>query len=325
MQDDLVELKTEPEDLPVYLFTGFLEAGKTKFIQETLEDKRFDGGERTLLIVCEEGEEEYAPDEFCSRRVTIRRVEDEEDFTTELLAQWEHDLAPERVLIEWNGMWLLDTLYGAMPARWVVYQEFFFADARTFLSYNTNMRQLVFDKLKSCQLAVFNRFDRKQDIMPWHKIVRAVNRSCDIAYEDTRGKVKYDDIVDPLPFDKRSPVIEIADRDYAIWYRDLNEELESYDGKTVRFKAQVATSDELEPGTIIVGRQMMNCCAADLQFAGLIAVGNPRGDLEDAQWVLLTAAIAVREHPGYTQPGPVLTIREIAPAEAPEEEVAAFY
>ena len=103
MQDDLVELQTEPEDLPVYLFTGFLEAGKTKFIQETLEDKRFDSGERTLLIVCEEGEEEYAPDEFCSKRVAIRRVEDEEDFTTELLAQWEHDTGAERVLIEWNG------------------------------------------------------------------------------------------------------------------------------------------------------------------------------------------------------------------------------
>lgn len=325
MQDDLVELQTEPEDIPVYLFTGFLEAGKTKFIQETLEDKRFDSGERTLLIVCEEGEEEYAPDEFCSKRVAIRRVEDEEDFTTELLAQWEHDTRAERVIIEWNGMWLLDTLYAAMPARWVVYQEMFFADARTFISYNTNMRQLVFDKLKSCQLAVFNRFDRKQDIMPWHKIVRAVNRSCDIAYEDMRGKVKYDDISDPLPFDKNAPVITIADRDYAIWYRDLNEELESYDGKTVHFKAQVATSDDLEPGTIIVGRQMMNCCAADIQFAGLIAVDNPRGDLEDAQWVELTATIAVREHPGYTQPGPVLTIREIAPADAPEDEVATFY
>ena len=31
--------------IPVYAFTGFLDAGKTKFIQETLEDERFNAGE----------------------------------------------------------------------------------------------------------------------------------------------------------------------------------------------------------------------------------------------------------------------------------------
>ena len=57
MKEDLTPMEQNP-DIPVYLFTGFMDAGKTKFIQETLEDKRFDTGERTLLIVCEEGEEE---------------------------------------------------------------------------------------------------------------------------------------------------------------------------------------------------------------------------------------------------------------------------
>lgn len=44
------------DDMPVYLFTGFLESGKTSFIDETLADKRFNNGQRTLLLVCEEGE-----------------------------------------------------------------------------------------------------------------------------------------------------------------------------------------------------------------------------------------------------------------------------
>ena len=52
----------ENRQIPVYLFTGFLEGGKTKFIQETLEDGRFNKGEPTLLLVCEEGIEEYAPE-----------------------------------------------------------------------------------------------------------------------------------------------------------------------------------------------------------------------------------------------------------------------
>ena len=47
-----------PAEIPVYLFTGFLEAGKTKFIQETLEDPRFNGDkEKTLLLLCERSEE----------------------------------------------------------------------------------------------------------------------------------------------------------------------------------------------------------------------------------------------------------------------------
>ena len=46
------------QQIPMYVFTGFLESGKTKFIQETLEDPRFNSGEKTLLLVLEEGEEE---------------------------------------------------------------------------------------------------------------------------------------------------------------------------------------------------------------------------------------------------------------------------
>lgn len=315
----------QPYAVPVYLFTGFLESGKTKFIQETLCDTRFDSGERTLLIVCEEGELEYEPEKFYSDDIAVRAVDDEEDFTEELLRQWEDETGCERVMVEWNGMWLLDTLYEAMPQHWAVLQEFMFADARSFLNYNTNMRQLVYDKLKSCELAIFNRFDPAQDIMPFHKIVRGANRSCEIAYEDESGKVRYDDIEDPLPFDIDAPLIEIGDLDYALWYRDLNEELESYDGKTVRFKGQVALSDELPEGTIVIGRQLMTCCADDIQFAGLIAVENPLTDLSGRDWVTLTAEVRVSAHPGYTKPGPVLHVKEIDHCQPPREEVATFY
>ena len=109
-------------ELPVYLFTGFLEAGKTKFIQETLEDSRFHKGERTLLVLCEEGVEEYAPEQFCAPNVFLRTVEDEADFTAENLSAMQRELNPERILIEYNGMWLLDTLYSNMPEGWIVAQ-----------------------------------------------------------------------------------------------------------------------------------------------------------------------------------------------------------
>ena len=225
-------------DIPVYLFTGFLEAGKTRFIQETLEDKRFCNGERTLLLVCEEGEEEYAPEQFADPAVFIRVLESQEQLSVDTLSRFVEETKAERVVIEYNGMWLLDALYAAMPEGWMVYQEFLFADATTFLSYNANMRQLVYDKLKSCELVVFNRFRPDMDKMAFHKIVRGASRRSDIAYEYPGGKVEYDDIQDPLPYDLNAPVVEIGDDDFAIWYRDMAEEPKNYEGKTVRVKCR---------------------------------------------------------------------------------------
>ena len=261
---------TEQRDMPVYLFTGFLEAGKTKFIQETLEDKRFCNGERTLLLVCEEGEEEYAPDEFAKGGVQIRVIQDQSELTTGDLLRFVKETRAERVLIEYNGMWMLDVLYAAMPENWTVYQEFMFADATTFLTYNTNMRNLVYDKLKSCELVVFNRFTPDMDKMTFHKIVRAASRRADIAYEAPDGNVVYDDIQDPLPFDVNAPIIEIGDDDYALWYRDMSEEPKKYEGKTVRFKAKTLKRKRLPPKTFVIGRHVMTCCVEDIQFAALV-------------------------------------------------------
>lgn len=322
MQEDIFDM---PQiEVPVYLFTGFLESGKTKFLQETLEDPRFNSGERTLLIMCEEGIEELSPDTFASSDVFIRYVDEVEDLSEGNLQRWLLEANAERVIVEYNGMWMLDDFYMNMPPNWAVYQEFMFADAGSFLTYNANMRQLCYDKLKSCELIVFNRFPKDADIMPFHKIVRAANRACDIAYESLDGSVKYDDIVDPLPFNKKAKLIEIADGDYAIWYRDLNEDLDSYHGKKVSFKAQVALSEDLEEDELIVGRQMMTCCADDIAFAGLIAVGNSRVDLENSQWIKLTASITIEEHPGYDRPGPVLKVIELSPCTPPAEAVASF-
>ena len=256
--------------IPVYLFTGFLEAGKTKFIQETLEEARFNQGERTLLLLCEEGVEEYEPDSFSGKNVFIEPIENEEDIQPEPLEALLKKHRAERVLVEYNGMWMLDSLYQRMPQAWVVAQEFLFCDTNTFLSYNANMRQLVYDKLRSCELVVFNRCGPAADRMAMHKIVRAANRRCDIAYEAPDGSVQYDEIEDPLPFDLNAPVVEIKDEDYALFYADLGENMEKYDGKTLRYKGIVVKSPRLGGDNFVFGRQLMTCCANDIQFTGVI-------------------------------------------------------
>lgn len=316
---------SKTKDVPVYLFTGFLEAGKTKFIQETLEDRRFCNGERTLLLVCEEGEEEYAPDQFADKSVYIRVVEEQSRLTSENLSRWLSETKAERVVIEYNGMWLLDALYTAMPEGWMVYQEFLFADATTFLSYNSNMRQLVYDKLKSCELVVFNRFNGSMDKMEYHKIVRAASRRCDIAYEYVGGKVEYDDIQDPLPFDLEAPIVEIGDEDYAEWYRDMSEEPKKYEGKTVRFKCRALVRKKLPEKTFIVGRHVMTCCVEDIQFAGLVCQWDGAETVQDDSWMILTAKINFKFNRAYGKKGPVLTYIDAALCDAPEQPVATFY
>ena len=316
---------SKTKDVPVYLFTGFLEAGKTKFIQETLEDRRFCNGERTLLLVCEEGEEEYAPDQFADKSVFIRVVESQDQLTGENLSRWLRETRTERVVIEYNGMWMLDLLYSAMPEGWMVYQEFLFADATTFLSYNSNMRQLVYDKLKSCELVVFNRFNGSMDKMDYHKIVRAVSRRCDIAYEYVGGKVEYDDIQDPLPFDLNAPIVEIGDDDYAEWYRDMSEEPKKYEGKTVRFKCRALVRKKLPEKTFIVGRHVMTCCVEDIQFAGLVCQWEGADTVQDDSWMILTAKINFKFNRAYGKKGPVLTYVDSVLCQAPEQAVATFY
>lgn len=313
------------KDVPVYLFTGFLEAGKTKFIQETLEDKRFNNGERTLLIVCEEGEEEYDVSTFSAPNVFIRILDGLEELTMQNLREWLAKDDCERVVIEYNGMWLLDELYSRLPEYWMVYQEFMFADANTFESYNSNMRQLVYDKLKSAELVVFNRYSDKIDQMTLHKIVRGASRRADIAYEYADGTVKYDEIEDPLPFDVNAPVIEIADQDYALWYRDMSEEPAKYEDKTVRFKCRYLKRKKVPAGNFIVGRHIMTCCADDIQFAGLICKWDGYDSIVGDSWHVLTAKINYKFSRAYGKKGPVLTLISHEDCEAPEQPVATFY
>lgn len=318
-------MNKKPKEMPVYLFTGFLESGKTKFIQETLEDKRFCNKEKTLLLVCEEGEEEYAPEQFATDTVVIRVIEGQEQLTTENLTKWAQETKADRVVIEYNGMWLLDALYAAMPEGWVVYQEFMFADAGTFLSYNGNMRQLVYDKLKSCELVVFNRFKPDMDKMEFHKVVRAASRRADIAYESTDGKVVYDDIEDPLPFDLNAPVIEIGDADFAEWYRDLGETPANYEGKTVRFKCRALKRSKMPANTFIVGRHVMTCCVEDIQFAALVCQWDKADTVQDDSWMILTAKLNFKFNKAYGRKGPVLSYVSHELCEAPEQPVATFY
>ena len=312
-------------EIPVYSFTGFLDSGKTKFIQETLEDPRFNAGERTLLLVFEEGEEEYDFSTYPSQNVYME-VLDQQTVTAKELQALQKKYKAQRVVAELNGMQQVGDLYMRFPENWVVAQEVMFADSTTIMTYNANMRNLVMDKLVGAQMVVFNRLTPGADVMPFHKLARAASRRIDILYDYTDGTTSFDDIEDPLPFDINAPVIQVKDEDYALWYRDVSEEPQKYDGKTVCFKAQVAMLRRDKNGMFAPGRFVMTCCVEDIQFCGIPCRYAEASTLVSRGWVMVTAKISAEKHPLYKgEVGPILTAIEVVKDVQPADpDVATF-
>ena len=321
-------------EIPVYLFVGFLESGKTKFIQETFEDPNFDSGDKTLLLVCEEGEEEYNEKKFAFPGVTLKVLEDKAELNPQNLARLEKESGAGRVVIEYNGMWLLQDLANNLPENWIVYQCIATADGTTALTYarDNSMRSLLLDKIARSELIVFNRAEAvnndaaRQEL---HKLVRQASRKCDIAYEFKDGSVAYDDIPDPLPFDVDAPVIEIPEEFFGIWYMDCMDDPKKYDGKTVKYLAQVCQTPQAGKGAFVPGRFAMTCCVQDIQFVGMPCKYDDYKSLEQRSWINITAKVNVKYHPIYKgqtpdSTGPVLTAISVEPGEKPAQDVVMF-
>ena len=312
------------QQIPVYVFTGFLDSGKTKFIQETLEDPRFNDGEHTLLLVFEEGEEEYDFSTYPHKNVYLE-VLDQQTVTTKQLQALAKKYKAQRVVAELNGMQLVGDLYMRFPEEWVVAQEVMFADSTTIMTYNANMRNLVMDKLVGAQMVVYNRLKPGADTLELHKLSRAANRRIDILYDYLDGTTAPDELEDPLPFDINAPVIEVKDADYALWYRDVTEEPAKYDGKTVSFKGQVALLRRDKNNMFAPGRFVMTCCVDDIEFCGVPCRYDQAKSLEPRSWVQVTAKITAEKHSLYKgELGPVLTAIQVESAEPANPDVATF-
>jgi uncharacterized membrane protein YcgQ (UPF0703/DUF1980 family) len=234
-------------------------------------------------------------------------------------------------MVELNGMWLASVFYDVIPDNWFVYQEVMCVDSTTFKTYNANMRSLMFDKLQGCSVVFFNRCTPETDIMALHTAARAVSRRVGIIYEYTDGRIEQDNIEDPLPFDINAPVIEISDRDYAIWYRDMAEDLDKYVGKKLMFKGMAAFEENeaekdkiYKKKEIAFGRMVMTCCADDIAFNGLVAVSKNELECKNAGWYKITGEFKKEKHKMYKGVGPVLHVIAMEKTDAPVEPVATF-
>ena len=186
-------------DIPVYLIAGFLDGGKTDFINGVLEDG-FAREDKTLLICCEEGELEY--EQKALDNVTVVTVEDEAALTCSQCKDWEKQYQPKQVIIEYNGMWSMERLYReVLPANWVLYQVMTFVDANTFDTYAKNMGQIMMEKITNADLLVFNRCTDELKAALRKRNLRMVNRRADIYLEDLEGNSEDYNNGEVCPFD----------------------------------------------------------------------------------------------------------------------------
>lgn len=307
--------------IPVYLITGFLDSGKTTFLRDTLQDSEFLDGEKTVLLLCEEGEEEYDNDILAEKNVTVLTVENEEDLNPRFLMDIKKTYKPEKVMIEFNGTWSVARLLeNGFPNGWELAQMITTVDAGTFETYMNNMRQMMMEQISSTELVIFNRCTAETKKNSFRKAIKTFNRRAQVVYEALDGEDGIDDEVE-LPYDMEAELIEIEDDDYGIFYLDALDDPQKYVGKTVSFTAMVYRSKELPKGTFVPGRFAMTCCADDITFIGFLCKGEQANYFKMREWVKVTAVIQCEYYKEYEGEGPVLYLKKIEPAKKPEDHL----
>ena len=302
----------------VFIINGFLESGKTTFIKFTLQQPYFRTKGKTLLLVCEEGEVEYEESLLAATNSVVEYIEKPEDLMGSTLLNLEKKHKPERILIEYNGMWPMDKL--KFPWHWKLNQQITLINAATWPMYYTNMRSMIGDMVRKSELIMFNRCDGIKDLASYKRNMRALNRDAEIIFEDSKGEVTAT-MEEELPFDVSKPHIDLTDSTYGIWFFDTLDTPDRYNGKEVSFLAHVAKPNGFHEGCFVPGRHAMTCCAEDIAFLGFIAKYENAKDIKDGEWYNVTATVKYEFWADYKGEGPVLYISSITPARAPKDEI----
>ena len=304
---------------PVYMVAGFLDSGKTSFINGILSDG-FAREDRTLLLCCEEGETEYDPKALGN--VSAVTVDDQETLTAEFLLAQQRRCRATQIIVEYNGMWQIQDFYTqSMPPSWVLYQIIVTAEGPTFELYAKNMGSLMLEKLRNADMIIINRCDQALRDALRRRNLRMVNRRADIYLENTDGTSE--DYMDGTvsAFDLTADPIVVTDEDYGFWFVEIMDNPKMYEGKRVRFRAMMCKppqyGDYFTPG-----RFAMVCCAEDMNFLAVACIGYDVKDIPERTWVEITAVCRVEHWDPYgEEDGPVLHVERVVPCEKPKEEV----
>ena len=278
----------------VYLFTGFLESGKSTFINDTLRDPDFNEGERNLLLCFEEGIDEYDHKylkQNCNTDVVY--IDSFDKLTLEYLETLDTMYAPDRVIVEFNGTWsVTQFLDMEMPLDWMVVQIVATVDASTFSSYVTNMKSMMYEQLVHAEMIIFNRCDASTKKSFLRGNVKAMNRNAQIIYEDIYGNVNQL-AEDDLPFDLSKNQLVMEDDDYGLWYMDALEHPTKYEHKQLTLKGIAFHTEQFGQPILALGRYAMVCCEDDTSFIGIGVLDGDFSSIKDGDWIEVTGRVQV--------------------------------
>ena len=315
-------------ELPTYLFWGFLESGKTTLIKDTLSQDYFNDGERTMILVFEEGEAQYDQEMLEETNSFVIALEKIEDFTKEFVVSCQKNYAPDRVMIEFNGMYQIEDLMDTTDESDLeLYQTIVTVDASTAELYLKNMKSLFVVMFQMADLVIFNRCDDTTNVGSFRRSIKAVNPRAQVGFERADGREM--NMEEILPYNLDADVIQIADDDYGIWYIDAMERPEVYDGKTIEFRAEVRRSPKMPSGMIIPGRKAMTCCEDDITFVGYLCrlhqtKSKTLKRVLNKEWVTVTAKIHSEYQEAYDRTMPILTAERIEKADPPKQQLVYF-
>jgi uncharacterized membrane protein YcgQ (UPF0703/DUF1980 family) len=305
-------------NVPVYIINGFLESGKTTFIQNAiLKDPKM-SKEKILVVVCEEGEVEYdaMPD-----NVVIYNIEDKENVASDTFGKLREKYHPTFVVIEYNGVWGMQTIYQTiMPRSWKLADQMTIIDGETFSSYFANMKGIFADMLRSSTSVIVNRCQRSDDFKTYRDNIKRCTPQAEILYVNDEEGIMDIMLEDELPYSLDDPVIVLDKDSFVVWYIDMVDNVQRYIGKTVEYVAQVAKPDYFRKDFFFPGNSVMTCCAEDMQFLGFVCQYDKAASLEEGGYVRVRAEIRNEFAPEYEEEGPVLYAKSVVPVAKPKNK-----
>ena len=309
---------------PVYLFTGFLDSGKTTLIKDTLQDLQFmQGVDRTLILCLEEGDVEYTKDFIERHNTFVEYIDDVNSLTEERMKELDTIYHPSQVFIEYNGsIAVSENIISHMPDFWPLVEVLTTIDASTFASYINNMRGMLFEQLKYSDVVICNRCTEDTSASLLRGNIKAINKRAQIYYEGNFGEpVQLK--AGSLPFDKNASVIDINDDDYGLWYMDAADHPDDYEGKTVILRGAYSESLPKYPKSMILGRRAMVCCTADTSLCGITVTGVKANELKLNAWYEVEGTLKTVPIQGGGKTL-VLYATRIQEYKAPEDEYVYF-
>ena len=311
--------------VPIYLIAGFLDGGKSNFLKYTLQQDYFNDGSKSLLILCEEGEEEYSEALLKKTKTDLILVEDMEGLNAKALEQYNKKYRPDRVLVEYNGMWSVqDFLNTSLPNNWGFYQIITILDGSAFKLYLNNIKKTAMEMLTNADMVIFNRCDKDDPaLVQYQRALRSVNKRAELIFEDMDGQ----EIEAPepdLPYSLDADVIDISDENYGSFYIDLQEHPERYINKKVRLLVQIMQNREFPENMFVAGRSAMTCCVEDIRFLPYIFICSKAKSYANKTWAEITSEIKWEFHEGYQEEGPVFYAEDIKVKTKPKEELIYF-